>query len=117
MNDVVKFLKENPVQYLATVGLDGKAKNRPFMFLFESYSVYRYDERSKHNFNVFIISIAFYCFICKNAEEVVQDLEGMQTMRTLGKNMAWILKCIECGKRAGIELPKKEEVIMTNFIR
>lgn len=31
----VKFLRENPVQYLATVGTDGKAKCRPFMFLFE----------------------------------------------------------------------------------
>lgn len=35
MNKVVEFLKENPVQYLATVGRDGKAKCRPFMFLFE----------------------------------------------------------------------------------
>lgn len=32
MNDVVNFLQENPVQYLATVGRDGKAKCRPFMF-------------------------------------------------------------------------------------
>jgi len=35
MDDVVKFLNENPVQYLATVGRDGKAKCRPFMFCFE----------------------------------------------------------------------------------
>ena len=32
MNEVVTFLQENPVQYLATVGRDGKAKCRPFMF-------------------------------------------------------------------------------------
>ena len=32
MNKVIEFLKENPVQYLATVGRDGKAKCRPFMF-------------------------------------------------------------------------------------
>lgn len=32
MNEVVKFLQENPVQYLATVGRDKKAKCRPFMF-------------------------------------------------------------------------------------
>lgn len=32
MNEVVKFLSENPVQYLATVGRDGRAKCRPFMF-------------------------------------------------------------------------------------
>lgn len=31
----VKFLRENPVQYLATVGIDEKAKCRPFMFLLE----------------------------------------------------------------------------------
>lgn len=35
MNEVVQFLQENPVQYLATIGRDGKAKCRPFMFCFE----------------------------------------------------------------------------------
>lgn len=35
MKEVVKFLQENPVQYLATVGRDGKAKCRPFMFAME----------------------------------------------------------------------------------
>ena len=37
MQKVVEFLKENPVQYLATVGRDGKAKCRPFMFALEKY--------------------------------------------------------------------------------
>ncbi|MBO5363189.1 MAG: flavodoxin family protein [Clostridia bacterium] len=50
------------------------------------------------------------------AEEAAQDTEGMQTMRVLGKNMAWLLKCIEAGKAAGIE-PEKEKKILTNFIR
>jgi len=50
-------------------------------------------------------------------EEVVQDLEGMQTMRTLGRNMAWLLKCIEAGKAAGIERPEPEAKAVTNFIR
>ena len=49
--------------------------------------------------------------------EVKQDLEGMQNMRALGRNMAWLLKCIEQGKAAGIALPKQEEKIMTNFVR
>ena len=35
MKKVVEFLSANPVQYLATVGRDGKAKCRPFMFSFE----------------------------------------------------------------------------------
>lgn len=50
------------------------------------------------------------------AEEAAQDEEGLQTMRVLGYNMAWLLKCIEAGKQAGIE-PKSEKKIMTNFIR
>lgn len=52
-----------------------------------------------------------------NPEEVKQDLEGMQTMRTLANNMVWILKCIEAGKNAGIDYPNNEPVIRTNFIR
>jgi multimeric flavodoxin WrbA len=50
-------------------------------------------------------------------EQALQDAEGLQTMRTLGMNMAWLLKCIEAGKNAGIEKPKYEPVIATNFIR
>ena len=50
-------------------------------------------------------------------EEVEQDLEGMQTMRTLANNMAWLLKCINAGKKAGIELPKTETIVRTNFIK
>ena len=50
-------------------------------------------------------------------DEVKQDLEGMQNMRVLARNMAWFLKLKEAGKKAGIELPKQEETIYTNFIR
>lgn len=50
-------------------------------------------------------------------EEVKQDAEGMQIMRTLGNNMAWMLKCIEAGKKAGISFPEREPAIATNFIR
>ena len=50
-------------------------------------------------------------------DEVRQDLEGMQTMRTLGMNMAWLLKCIEAGKNAGISVPQYEKKVGTNFIR
>jgi multimeric flavodoxin WrbA len=50
-------------------------------------------------------------------EEVKQDLEGLQTMRTLGNYMAWLLKCIEAGKNAGVPAPEQEQPIATNFIR
>ena len=50
------------------------------------------------------------------AEEAAQDAEGLQTMRVLGNNMAWLLKCIQLGKEAGIA-PETEKKIWTNFIR
>ena len=51
------------------------------------------------------------------AEEVKQDLEGLQNMRILARNMAWHLKCQEAGKKAGVPMPKEEETTFTNFIR
>lgn len=50
------------------------------------------------------------------AEEARQDVEGLQTMRTLGDNMAWLLKCIEAGRKAGINPPKPEPWQGMNFI-
>lgn len=50
-------------------------------------------------------------------DDVMQDLEGLQTMRTLGNNMAWLLKCIELGKKNGICMPRNEDKVFTNFIR
>ena len=50
-------------------------------------------------------------------EEVVQDKEGLQIMRTLGNNMAWLLHCIEAGRAAGFEHPQNPKRPMTNFIR
>ena len=50
-------------------------------------------------------------------EEVRQDAEGLQTMRHLARNMAWMLRCIEAGRAAGVPLPELEPVIRTNFIR
>lgn len=49
-------------------------------------------------------------------EDVKKDLEGLQTMRNLGRNMAWLLKCIDAGKKTGILIPDQEEKIITNFI-
>ena len=50
-------------------------------------------------------------------EDVRKDLEGLQTMRTLGENMAWLLKCIELGKQNGINKPTYEPITFTNFIK
>ena len=67
--------------------------------------------------NMPIVSSNYWNEIHGNkAEEAAQDEEGLQTMRILGNNMAWLLKCIEIGKIEGLE-PVKEKKIMTNFIR
>ena len=51
------------------------------------------------------------------ADEVIKDKEGMQSMRILGRNMAYYLKCIEAGKKAGVAEPPCEARDVTNFIR
>ena len=68
--------------------------------------------------NMPIVSSQYWNMVHGNKpEEVVKDEEGMQTMRTLGNNMAWLLKCIEAGKNNGVDFPENEDIISTNFIR
>lgn len=50
-------------------------------------------------------------------DDVRKDLEGLQTMRNLGNNMAWMLKCIKAGKEQGINPPACENQYRTDFIR
>lgn len=50
-------------------------------------------------------------------EDVKKDEEGLQVMRTLGKNMAFHLKCKEAGLKAGVKFPEKEEKVWTSFIK
>lgn len=53
----------------------------------------------------------------KEPEDVLKDAEGLQTMRNLASNMAWMLRCIEAGKAMGIQPPQAESGARTNFIR
>lgn len=50
-------------------------------------------------------------------DDVRQDIEGLQTMRTLARNMAYFLKCKEAGQKNGVPLPERESIIYTNFIK
>ncbi len=50
-------------------------------------------------------------------EQVEEDLEGLYTMRVLGRNMAYLLKCQDAAKKAGVALPEREPAIFTNFVR
>lgn len=65
-----------------------------------------------------VVSSQYWNMVHGNTpEEVARDLEGLQIMRTLGKNMAWLLRSIEAGRESGIKLPEQEDKIRTNFIR
>lgn len=68
--------------------------------------------------NMPLVSSNYWNMVHGNTpEEVMQDEEGIQTMRVLGKNMAWILKSIEAAKQVGINPPELEAKIKTNYIR
>ena len=66
-----------------------------------------------------IVSSQYWNMVHGNLpEQVRQDTEGLQIMRTLGRNMAWLLHCIEAGRKAGLTPPEPEEQRhVTNFIR
>ncbi len=68
--------------------------------------------------NMPVVSAQYWNMVHGNKpEEVLQDEEGMQNMRTLGRNTAWLVKCIALAKENGIEPPQLEQKIRTNFIR
>lgn len=65
-----------------------------------------------------VVSSSYWNMVHGNKpEEVMQDKEGLSIMRNLGRNMAWILKCIEAGKQQGIFIPSNEYGERTSFIR
>ena len=65
-----------------------------------------------------VISSRYWHMVHGNTpEQVLQDAEGLQIMRQLGRNMAWFLKLKEAGSQAGIPLPEQEDTVFTNFIR
>lgn len=70
-----------------------------------------FDQINKY-FTIFqmpIVSSQYWNQVHGNTpEEVMKDEEGLQTMRTLGNNMAWLLKCIEAGREKGITIPEGE---------
>ena len=65
-----------------------------------------------------VVSSTYWNMVHGPAPELVgQDLEGLQTMRNLGRNMAWLLKCIQAGKQQGVTPPTAETAHWTNFNR
>ena len=65
-----------------------------------------------------VVSSSYWNMVHGNKpEEVLQDAEGLQVMRNLGRNMAWLLKCLEAGRNTGVAVPVNEYDNKTNFIR
>jgi multimeric flavodoxin WrbA len=67
-----------------------------------------YDQLNKYygiNKMITLPSVYWNMVIGHNAEEVAEDAEGMEIMRTLGRNMAWMLKVLEAGKKQGLAEP------------
>lgn len=65
-----------------------------------------------------VVSSSYWNMVHGNTpEEVKKDLEGLQIMRNLGRNMAWLLKCIQIAKEQGISIPVSEQNYKTNFIQ
>ena len=68
--------------------------------------------------NMIVITSQYWNQVHGNTpEEVLQDAEGLQTMRTMAENMTYVLRCIEAGKAAGVPSPAYEPKERTNFIR
>jgi len=65
-----------------------------------------------------VVSSTYWNMVHGPAPELIaQDKEGLQTMRNLGRNMAWLLKCIDLGRRSGLTPPTAETEHWTNFNR
>ena len=65
-----------------------------------------------------VVTSTYWNMVFGPAPELVeQDKEGLQTMRNLGRNMAWLLKCIQAGAQQGVTPPAAETEHWTNFNR
>ena len=68
--------------------------------------------------NMIVITSQYWNQVHGNTpDEVMQDAEGLQTMRTMAENMTYVLRCVEAGKAAGVPAPAYEPKERTNFIR
>ncbi len=75
-------------------------------------------EKIPQYFEMPLISSTYWPMVHgSDAGQAARDAEGMQIMRNLGRNMAWMLKCIEAGRAAGLQPPQAESGAQTNFIR
>ena len=135
INEIGAIIIGSPVHYAAPTGklvsfLDrlfysskGRLKNKlgaAIVTCRRAGSSSALDQLNKYFFisSMPIVSSIYWNQVHGNTvSEIKEDHEGLQTMRILAQNMAWLLKCIECGTLNNIPLPNIENKIKTNFIR
>lgn len=135
VEEVDGFVFGSPVHFAATSGtissfLDRVFYGRGSLFAGKLYASVvscrrggassAFDQLNKYALmsNMYVVGSSYWNQIHgTNKEEAKQDLEGLQTMRNLGNNMAYLLKCMECAKRSGVDKPALEKKEKTNFIR
>lgn len=63
-----------------------------------------------------VVSSTYWNMVFGPVPELIgQDKEGLQTMRNLGHNLAWLMKCIHAGKQQGVQPMQAETSHRTNF--
>ena len=113
----IKQAFESQKQYIKLK--DELLEQESLLDVYEKTKISTYDELNKY-FTISempVISSRYWNMVHGNTpEEVKKDGEGLYTMRVLGKNMAYYLKCQEAARKAGIPLPEPEKPVFTNFI-
>jgi len=100
------LFRRKPAAIMASVRRGGSSSTLDGLIKYPTYG------------EMLVISGRYWNMIHGNTpEQVMQDLEGMQNLRFVGRNMAWVLRSIEAGVAAGIEKPECEDKVWTNFIR
>ena len=111
------FVFGTPVHYASASGNMTSFLDR-LAYAGGKYLAYKPAVKYPEFFHMPLVSGSYWPMVHgSNPEQVLQDEEGCAVMKELGRNMAWLLQCIEAGKAAGISHPENPRRPMTNFIR
>ena len=117
--NLVSFM--NRVFYVGCIGSRKRFRLKPVAAIAvarRSGTTSAFAQLYKFFIEMIVVSSRFNsCAFGNNAEEVLQDKEGLNNMHIIGKNMAYVLKCKSIASEAGLLPPPQEENISTNFIR
>ena len=100
------LFRQKPAAIVASVRRGGSSSTLDGLIKYPTYG------------EMLLVSGRYWNMIHGNTpEQVLQDLEGMQNLRFVGRNLAWVLRLVENGATTGIGAPEYEEKTWTNFIR